>query len=56
VGWLAVIHLFQGENWHANHHSEPGSARLGRNWRQIDLGWWTLAALRAVRLAGRVRG
>ena len=56
VRWLALIHLFQGENWHANHHRDPGRARLGLAWHQIDLGWYSLLALRAVGLAKRVRG
>jgi fatty-acid desaturase len=56
VRWLAVVHLLQGENWHANHHREPGRARLGLGWTQIDVGWWTLQSLRAVGLAKRVRG
>lgn len=56
VRWLALIHLFQGENWHANHHREPGRARLGQGWWQIDLGWWTIVGLRTVGLAKRVRG
>ncbi len=29
VRWLSLMHFFQGENWHANHHERPGSARLG---------------------------
>jgi stearoyl-CoA desaturase (delta-9 desaturase) len=56
VSWLAAVHLLQGENWHANHHREPGRARLGLTWRQIDLGWWTLVGLRRLRLASRLRG
>ena len=29
VRWLSLLHFFQGENWHQNHHDRPGSARLG---------------------------
>ena len=56
VRWLALIHLFQGENWHANHHREPGRARLGLSWHQLDLGWYALLGLRCIGLARRVRG
>ncbi|MEK7412093.1 MAG: acyl-CoA desaturase [Planctomycetota bacterium] len=55
VTWLAPLHLFQGENWHANHHREPNSARLGMRWWQIDIGWACLRSLAVVRLASRVR-
>lgn len=55
VWWLAVCHLFQGENWHRNHHARPGSARLGWRFWQIDVGWWTIHVLRFLRLASCVR-
>lgn len=56
VRWLALMHFFQGENWHRNHHARPGSARLGWTWRQPDVGYlaiWLLARLGA---ASEVRG
>ena len=56
IGWLALIHNFQGENWHANHHAKPSSARLGWTWKQPDLGWWLIVGLRSVGLARNVRG
>jgi stearoyl-CoA desaturase (delta-9 desaturase) len=55
VSWLAPIQGLQGENWHHNHHANPASARLGRTWRQIDLGWWLILLLERFRLATDVR-
>jgi stearoyl-CoA desaturase (delta-9 desaturase) len=55
VAWLGVLHFFQGENWHANHHAEPHSARIGRTPMQWDAGWWTILALEKVGLATGVR-
>jgi fatty-acid desaturase len=55
VGWLAIVHLLQGENWHRNHHSRPGSARLGRNWRQPDVGYMLILVLEKLGLATDVR-
>jgi len=31
-----------GECWHNNHHAFPGSANLGLERGQIDLGWYVL--------------
>jgi len=45
VGWLGVMHFFQGENWHRNHHARPGSARLGLTWRQPDVGYAVICIL-----------
>jgi fatty-acid desaturase len=53
--WLAPAQAFQGENWHGNHHAQPGSARLGWTWKQIDLGWWFLVACEKLGLATQVR-
>jgi len=55
IGWLGVLHLFQGENWHGNHHAKPWSARLGWKLWQIDFGWYAIVLLEAVGLAARVR-
>jgi len=55
VAWLALMHFFQGENWHRNHHSRPGLARLGWNWRQPDGGYVIIRALEKVGLARDVR-
>ena len=48
VTWLAAMHLFQGENWHRNHHARPGSAQLGWTWRQPDLGYLTICLLEKI--------
>ena len=55
VAWLSFWHLFQGENWHRNHHAMPWSARLGWTVAQIDTGWWVIRALETVGLATDVR-
>ena len=31
-----------GEFWHAEHHTEQGSARLGKKWYQLDPGWYSV--------------
>lgn len=56
LSWLAILHGLQGESWHGNHHAKPASARLGWNWRQPDLGWWSILLLRRLGLARSVRG
>ncbi len=37
---LALLTL--GEGWHNNHHSNPGSARQGVVWWEIDITWYLL--------------
>jgi stearoyl-CoA desaturase (delta-9 desaturase) len=55
VLWLALMHCFQGENWHQNHHDRPGSARLGLKPAQLDVGWYTILLLEKTGLATDVR-
>jgi stearoyl-CoA desaturase (delta-9 desaturase) len=55
VWWLGLWHLFQGENWHHNHHARPGSAKFGWGRWQIDTGWLIILALKRLRLASNVR-
>ncbi|HXJ19745.1 MAG TPA: fatty acid desaturase [Polyangia bacterium] len=55
VRWLALMHFFQGENWHQNHHDRPGSARLGWTRLQPDVGWYTILLLEKLGLATDVR-
>ena len=55
VTWLGFWHLFQGENWHRNHHARPGSARLGWTPTQFDVGWWIILGLEWLGLATEVR-
>ncbi len=54
VAWLGVLHFFQGENWHANHHAAPRDARIGRTPMQWDAGWWTILCLERAGLASEV--
>lgn len=55
VRWLGVMHFFQGENWHRNHHARPSLARLGRTWRQPDVGYAVIWALERLGLVSDVR-
>jgi stearoyl-CoA desaturase (delta-9 desaturase) len=55
VRWLALMHFFQGENWHRNHHARPGSARLGWTWRQPDVGYIVICILEKLGLVSDVR-
>ncbi len=55
VTWLGFMHLFQGENWHRNHHARPASARLGQGWRQPDLGYVVICGLEKMGLVSEVR-
>jgi stearoyl-CoA desaturase (delta-9 desaturase) len=56
IGWLGPLQLGAwGENWHRNHHSDANAARFGRRWWQIDIGWYVISGLKAVRLASDVK-
>jgi sn-1 stearoyl-lipid 9-desaturase len=55
VRWLALMHLFQGENWHRNHHARPALARLGRTWREPDMGYVVIFILEKMGLVSDVR-
>jgi fatty-acid desaturase len=55
VPWLGLMHLFQGENWHRNHHARPALARLGRTWCQPDLGYAVICIFEKMRLVSDVR-
>lgn len=44
-----------GEGWHNNHHHYPASARQGFYWWEIDLSWYALRGLAAVRLVRGLR-
>jgi stearoyl-CoA desaturase (delta-9 desaturase) len=56
VWWLGPLQLSAwGENWHKNHHTYAGSARLGLRWWQPDIGWYLICALEAVGLASNVK-
>ena len=43
--------ISMGESWHNNHHAFPGSARLGIEPGQVDLGWLMIVALERLGLA-----
>ncbi|MGH8165141.1 MAG: acyl-CoA desaturase [Rhodanobacteraceae bacterium] len=51
--WVALLSF--GEGWHNNHHAFPYSARHGLAWYEIDITWWFIKAMRAMRLADKVR-
>lgn len=55
IAWLAPLHFFQGENWHANHHAKPSSAQFGWRFWQIDFGWYAIVLLEALGLATAVK-
>ena len=44
-----------GESWHNNHHAFPWSARLGIGRWQIDVGWYVIRALAAIRVIRDVK-
>jgi stearoyl-CoA desaturase (delta-9 desaturase) len=53
-GLLAVLTL--GEGWHNNHHHYQRSARQGFYWWEIDVSWYVLRALAALRIVWDVEG
>lgn len=53
--WLGLLHFFQGEHWHRNHHAKPASARLGWTVWQVDFGWYFIVLAEALGLATNVR-
>jgi len=56
VWWLGPLQMAAwGENWHRNHHSYAGSARLGIRWYQVDVGWYFIRFLETFGLAREVR-
>lgn len=56
VWWLGPFQLTAwGENWHRNHHSYAGSARLGMRWWQVDIGWYFICVMEVVGLASNVK-
>ena len=47
--WVLALLTF-GEGWHNNHHHFPGSARQGFFWWELDLTYYVLRVLAALRL------
>ena len=52
--WLLGVLSF-GEGFHNNHHRYPASARMGRRWWELDLGYGVIRALAALRLVRDVQ-
>ena len=50
---LAVLTF--GEGWHNNHHHFPASARQGFYWWEVDVSWYALRGLAALRLVRGLR-
>jgi stearoyl-CoA desaturase (delta-9 desaturase) len=56
IWWLGPFQLTAwGENWHRNHHSHAGSARIGWHWWQVDIGWYFIRFMEATGLATHVK-
>jgi len=51
---LAVLTF--GEGWHNNHHHYQRSARQGFFWWEIDITWYALKVLEALRIVWDVKG
>ncbi len=47
--WLLAL-ITLGEGWHNNHHRYPASTRQGFRWWEIDVTFYVLRALSAVRI------
>jgi stearoyl-CoA desaturase (delta-9 desaturase) len=43
--------IIGGEELHNNHHLEPASARLSKNWWEFDIGWFYIKILEFFKLA-----
>ncbi len=48
-------YLAMGEGWHNTHHAFPTSAQHGLRWWELDISYWVIRALAAMRLAWNVR-
>jgi fatty-acid desaturase len=48
LGFLGVLSM--GEGFHNNHHAAPTCARIGREWWQLDLGWYAICGLQTLGL------
>jgi len=51
--WLALLTL--GEGWHNNHHRYPAAARQGFYWWELDISYWLLRLMQAMRIVGELR-
>jgi len=56
IWWLGPLQFTAwGENWHRNHHTNAGSARLGLHWWQPDIGWYFIWTMEAIGLATNIK-
>ena len=56
IWWLGPFQLAAwGENWHRNHHTAAGSARIGWRWWQVDIGWYFIRTMEFFGLANNVK-
>lgn len=46
--------ISMGESWHNNHHAFPGSAKLGLDPGQVDLGWMLILAFERLGLVSNI--
>jgi stearoyl-CoA desaturase (delta-9 desaturase) len=53
---LTLALLTFGEGWHNNHHHYQRSARQGFYWWEIDISWYGLKLLEAMRIVWDVEG
>lgn len=51
--WVAILTF--GEGWHNNHHAQPGSARHGFTWYELDVNWYGIWTLRTLGLAWDIK-
>ena len=51
---LLLSLLTFGEGWHNNHHRYPGSVRQGFRWWEVDLSYYLLRIMAAMRLVWRL--
>jgi stearoyl-CoA desaturase (delta-9 desaturase) len=51
--WLALLTF--GEGWHNNHHFFPGTVRQGFYWWEVDITWYGLRAMAALRLVSDLK-
>ena len=47
---LALGFLAFGDGWHGNHHDNPGKAKHGKLWWQLDISYLTIKVLYKLRL------
>ena len=46
--------LSAGEGWHNNHHADPRSARHGHLWWELDLSYWAIRVMGALKLVWKI--